>query len=161
MKKCAMFSCCDYWTWPSWMMCCIKDLHIFTNVGKVVQSIGCRAVVNHFPTDQQGQSVKQSVDGVSWLVDGHYDGSPMTGHSDKICVGKACGNKNTQKTHWCWKIKKNTQPLSPDRCVTDSRGYCSGILDLKCLFNQSNVSWALTNVPDFQCLACVVSIISI
>lgn len=130
MKKCAMFSCCGYWTWPSWMMRCRKDLHIFTNVGKVVQSIGCRAVVNHFPTDQQGQSVKQSVDGVSWLVDGHYDGSPMTGHSDKICVGKAVVIKTHKKHNWYWKIKKNTQALSPGRCVTYSRDYCSEILEV-------------------------------
>lgn len=80
------------------MTCCSKDLHIITDVGKVVQSIGCRAVVNHFPTDQQGQSVKQSVNGVSWLVDGHNDGSPVTGHSDKICWKGKRGNQYTQKT---------------------------------------------------------------
>lgn len=61
-----------------------KDQHIVTDVGKVVQSVGRWSVVNHFTTNQQGQSVKQSVDGVSRLVDGHYNRSPMTGHSGNM-----------------------------------------------------------------------------
>lgn len=67
------------------MVCGIRDQHIITNVGKVVQSVGRWSVVNHFTTNQQGQSVKQSVDGVSRLVDGHYNRSPMTGHSENTC----------------------------------------------------------------------------
>lgn len=67
------------------MTCCWKDQYIITNVSKVVQRVGCGAVVNHLPTDQQGQRVKQSVDGVSRLVDGHDDGSPVTGHSERTC----------------------------------------------------------------------------
>lgn len=66
-------------------MCGDEDQHItITDVGKVVQSVGRWSVVNHFTTNQQGQSVKQSVDGVSRLVDGHYNRSPMTGHSEKV-----------------------------------------------------------------------------
>lgn len=35
---------------------------------------------NHFTADQQSQGVKQSVDGVPWLVDGHDYGSSLTRH---------------------------------------------------------------------------------
>lgn len=56
---------------------------LITNACEVVQSIWCRSMVNHFATNKQCQSVKQSVDGVSWLVDGHDYGSSMTGHSGK------------------------------------------------------------------------------
>lgn len=51
-----------------------------TNVGEVVQSVGRRPVVHHFTADQQSQGVKQSVDGVPWLVDGHDNGSALTRH---------------------------------------------------------------------------------
>lgn len=37
-------------------------------------------MVNHFTADQQSQGVKQSVDGVPWLVDGHDYGSSLTRH---------------------------------------------------------------------------------
>lgn len=60
---------------PSFLKSCIV-----TNVGKIVQSICRRAVVNHFTADQQSQGVKQSVDGVPWLVDGHDYGPSMTRH---------------------------------------------------------------------------------
>lgn len=53
---------------------------IVTNVGKIVQSIWRRAVVNHFTADEQSQGVKQSVDGVPWLVDGHDYGPSMIRH---------------------------------------------------------------------------------
>lgn len=61
----------------------IINLHIVTNVGEVVQSVWRWSMVHHFTTNQQSQSVKQSVDGVSWLVDGHDYRSSMTGHSEK------------------------------------------------------------------------------
>lgn len=53
---------------------------IVTNVGKIVQSIWRRPMENHFAADQQSQGVKQSVDGVPWLVDGHDYGSSLTRH---------------------------------------------------------------------------------
>lgn len=53
---------------------------IITNVGEIVQSVWCRPMVNHFTADQQSEGVKQSVDGVPWLVDGHDYGSSLTCH---------------------------------------------------------------------------------
>lgn len=55
---------------------------VVTDVGEVVQSIRRWSVVHHFATNQQGQSVKQSVDGVARLVDGHNYCSSVTGHSE-------------------------------------------------------------------------------
>lgn len=55
---------------------------IFTDVGEIVQSFWSWSVEHHFSTNQQGESVKQSVDGVTRLVDGQNDGSSVTGHSE-------------------------------------------------------------------------------
>ena len=59
---------------------CIAKL-MLTNVSKVVQSIRGRPIENLLPIDKQGETVKQSVDGISGLVYGHDDGSAMISHS--------------------------------------------------------------------------------
>lgn len=65
------------------ILCGDNRFHILTDVGKVVQRVGPWSMINNFTSDQQSHSVKQYVDGVPGLVDGHNDGSSTTGHSEK------------------------------------------------------------------------------
>lgn len=64
------------------ILCDITLNQVVTNVGEVVQSICSWSMVHHFSTNQQGQSVKQSVDGVARLVNGHNYGSSTADHSE-------------------------------------------------------------------------------